>query len=88
MKRTFTDLSTAHLKPGHVHKMDRLIRHGGLTVGYVNDCGFFIHISFAASGHCPEPLRHILMNVDTDYVCFDADAPINPDFETFLEEWE
>lgn len=71
--RSFTDLSTIHVTQSEILDFER-----NQSI-YRNDTGYMMHLSAA-----PERFQYL----ETDYVCFDADAPIDPRFPQFEDEWQ
>ena len=86
--RAFTELSTAHLRPEDVRVIGCLIASEEWESALSGASGAMVWRGYARSTFCPEPLKAILEQMDTDYALFDSDAPIHPRFQTFDHLWD
>ncbi|KIC38834.1 hypothetical protein RA27_18240 [Ruegeria sp. ANG-R] len=85
--REFTELSTVHLRPKDLQAVANLIAGEEWESGFSGSTGLFVWRGYKTSEFCPDPLRIILEDLDTDYVMFDRDAPVHPRFRTFEDSW-
>ncbi|WP_299085640.1 hypothetical protein [uncultured Ruegeria sp.] len=86
--REFTELSTVHLRPEDLQVIGNLIASEEWESGFNGSTGVFVWLGYKASKFCPDTLKVILANLDTDYVLFDRDAPTHPRFPEFADLWD
>jgi hypothetical protein len=86
--RAFTEMSTVHLRPEDLQVIENLVAEKEWESAFNGATGVFVWRGYKASKFCPEPLKHILTQLDTDYVLFDRDAPTHSRFPEFSAFWD
>ena len=89
--RKFLDLSSFHIKPETCEALAGM----GLESLMIGQCGFMIPVpdkdSVEREDYPLEMVRAFKVAwrnyPDVDYLCFDADAPENPDFPFYADHW-
>lgn len=86
--RTFLDLSTAHIHRLDIQELIRL--QDDLTTVLTGPFSLMIWTGLKDDPSVPERVRQVLTLAapTADYVMFDRDAPIHPDYPLFEESWE
>ncbi len=86
--REFTEMSTVHLPPEDLQVIGNLIDSEEWESGFSGSTGVLLWRGYKDSQFCPEALRTILADLDTDYVLFEPAAPTHPPFPEFAEFWD
>lgn len=86
--RTFLDLSTAHIHRVDMRRLTYLAED--MTTIFTSPTGLMVWTGLKDIPQVPERVREVLiLSAPTaDYVMFDRDAPIHPDYPLFEESWE
>lgn len=86
--RSFTEMSTVHLRPEHLQVISNLIVSEEWESGFSGSTGVVVWRGYKDSRFCPGVLKNILIQLDTDYVLFDRDAPTHSRFPEFSDLWD